>query len=110
MIEMFCPKCGSLMTPTTKKGKRVLVCKNCNFERPVEGEEWVSEVELGRKQRVVVIDEKEKFEIYPKTKIECPKCGYNEAYYWMMQTRGGDEPETRFYKCVKCGYTWREYT
>ncbi|MCD6114052.1 MAG: transcription factor S, partial [Thermoprotei archaeon] len=40
---------------------------------------------------------------------ECPKCGNREAYVWMMQTRAADEPPTRFYRCTKCGYTWREY-
>jgi len=44
----------------------------------------------------------------PKT-YECPKCGHNEAYYWFMQTRAADEPPTRFYKCTRCGYVWREY-
>jgi DNA-directed RNA polymerase, subunit M/Transcription elongation factor TFIIS len=41
--------------------------------------------------------------------VTCPKCGNHEAYYWMIQTRAADEPPTRFYKCVKCGHTWREY-
>ncbi|MBI2112883.1 transcription factor S, partial [Candidatus Woesearchaeota archaeon] len=26
-----------------------------------------------------------------------------------QQTRGADEPETRFFRCTKCNYTWREY-
>lgn len=41
--------------------------------------------------------------------ITCPKCGNNGAYFWYMQTRAGDEAETKFYRCVKCGYTWRVY-
>ena len=39
----------------------------------------------------------------------CEKCGNKAAYYWTQQTRGADEPETRFFKCTKCEYTWREY-
>ncbi|RLG10996.1 MAG: transcription factor S, partial [Thaumarchaeota archaeon] len=39
----------------------------------------------------------------------CPKCGNREAYYWAVQTRSADEPMTRFFRCTKCGYTWREY-
>jgi DNA-directed RNA polymerase subunit M len=31
------------------------------------------------------------------------------AYFWTQQTRGADEPETRFFKCTKCSHTWREY-
>jgi len=27
----------------------------------------------------------------------------------MIQTRAADEPPTRFYRCTKCGHTWREY-
>ncbi len=51
----------------------------------------------------------EHYETNPKIKITCGKCGNNAAYYWTQQTRGADEPETRFFKCSKCNYTWREY-
>lgn len=42
---------------------------------------------------------------------ECPKCGFARATWFMIQTRGGDEPTTRFYRCASpsCGHTWREY-
>ncbi|GAG32325.1 unnamed protein product [marine sediment metagenome] len=46
----------------------------------------------------------------PLADEECPKCGCPKAYYWTVQTRAGDEPETRFYKCKKCGHVWREYS
>lgn len=45
----------------------------------------------------------------PKTEVECPKCGHNEAYWWMIQTRSADEAPTTFYRCVNCGHTWRDY-
>ena len=48
-------------------------------------------------------------EINPKIKAKCEKCANTIAYYWTQQTRGADEPETRFFKCSKCNYTWREY-
>ena len=41
---------------------------------------------------------------------ECPKCGHNKAFFWEEQTRASDEPETSFFRCVKCKHTWREYT
>ncbi|MEM2262418.1 MAG: zinc ribbon domain-containing protein, partial [Ignisphaera sp.] len=44
-----------------------------------------------------------------KNEVRCPKCEYNEIYAWQIQTRAADEPPTTFYKCAKCGYTWREY-
>ena len=40
---------------------------------------------------------------------ECPKCGHRTAYFWLVQTRAGDEPETKFLRCEKCGHTWRDY-
>jgi len=58
------------------------------------------------KQRLVV--DKNAPGILPKTKIMCPKCSFNEAYWMMQQTRGADEPETRFYICVRCEKRWRE--
>lgn len=41
---------------------------------------------------------------------ECPKCGKKKVISWMEQTRASDEPPTRFYKCLNCNNTWREYT
>ncbi|GAI81579.1 unnamed protein product, partial [marine sediment metagenome] len=32
-----------------------------------------------------------------------------KAYFWSVQTRSGDEAETKFFKCTKCEFTWREY-
>ena len=43
-------------------------------------------------------------------KIDCEKCHGKEGVWWSFQTRSADEPETRFYKCTKCNYTWRDYT
>ena len=60
------------------------------------------------RKKVEVIEEGE-LEILPKTKARCDKCGHNMAYFWLVQTRAGDEPETKFLKCEKCGHTWRDY-
>ena len=103
---MFCPKCGSLLRPKEKAGKRVLYC-SCGFTKSPEGEE-TGEIKEAVHQ-VKKVEVVENVEIHPKIKIECEKCGNNIAYYWTQQTRGADEPETRFFKCTKCNHTWREY-
>jgi DNA-directed RNA polymerase subunit M len=62
-----------------------------------------------QKENVVVIGrEEQKIRTLPKTKVDCPKCGHKEAYYWLVQTRGADESSTQFFRCTSCGTTWRE--
>jgi transcription factor S len=102
---MFCPKCGSILRPKDKGGKRVLYC-SCGFSKAPEEETATVTEKVEGAKRVEVI---EKTEHHPKVKTTCDKCNNKAAYYWTMQTRGADEPETRFFKCTKCNYTWREY-
>lgn len=43
----------------------------------------------------------------PCQKEEGP-CPSQRAYYIQMQMRSADEPATTFFKCVECGYQWRQ--
>ncbi len=108
---IFCEKCGNLMIAEKKKGKLRYVCRKCGHVQRAKKilSTSISEEMKSEETIIPVITEKEAFEQYPKTKIICPKCGNNEAYWFMQQTRSGDEPPTRFYCCTKCGYKWREY-
>ncbi len=101
---MFC-ECGGLMLP--KDGK--LVCTKCGRIKELENEdEYRIVTEGGGKKRDVVVVEEE-VRTLPTTRAECRKCGNLEAEWWLLQTRKADEAETRFYRCTKCRYTWREY-
>jgi len=107
----FCDKCGNLMI-AEKKGKRlVYICRKCGYVS--RGKKVVStsisEDLKVEEEKIPVLTEQDAFEHYPKTKIICPECENNEAYWFMQQTRSGDEPPTRFYSCTKCGHKWREY-
>ena len=64
---------------------------------------------INKKSKEVEVIEKTDFETLPKINAECEKCGHKKAFYWTMQTRAGDEPETKFLRCEKCRYTWRDY-
>ncbi|MEK6809360.1 MAG: transcription factor S [Nanoarchaeota archaeon] len=103
---MFCPTCGSILRPKDKAGKKVLFC-SCGFTKAPDEEtaELKEKVKNARKIEVV-----EHLETNPKIKMACPKCENKIAYFWTQQTRGADEPETRFFKCTKCNHTWREYS
>jgi DNA-directed RNA polymerase subunit M len=103
----FCEKCGSLMLVEKKRKHTFLVCKKCGWKKKLKGEMAITETIVPEKKEVVVMKKAE--EELPKTKIICPKCGHDEAYWYMQQTRGGDEPPTLFYTCVKCGHSWRSY-
>ena len=103
----FCPKCGTLLV--FKKEKRCLVCLRCGWEEKVE--KPISYVKAPAEEKIVMIGkEEQRLRTLPQTKITCPKCGYGKAYWWMVQTRSIDESPTQFYRCVRCGYTWREYS
>ena len=108
----FCPECGTKLSVTSSGSKIELSCWKCGFVSELnEKKANMRQNTSPRKEKVVVIDsEVGKIRTLPKTKMECPKCGNGEAYYWMVQTRGGDESTTQFFRCVKCSYTWREYS
>lgn len=111
----FCPKCGSIMVPKKEGGKTVLVCPRCGYKLSPNNVELSlykkrDVIEHTEKEKTIVISEKEEMRGAPITRdVVCPRCGNREAYYWFVQTRAADEPATRFFKCTKCGYVWREY-
>ncbi|MFA5141879.1 MAG: transcription factor S [Candidatus Woesearchaeota archaeon] len=103
---LFCQKCGSLLIPCTKEGKRVMKCNSCSFVSKDLKETKISE-KVAETKEVEVIDKE--IEINPICDTECHSCHHKKAYYWFEQTRCSDEPATRFFKCVKCAHVWREY-
>lgn len=104
---MFCPKCGSILRPKDRGGKRVLYC-NCGYSKVPDASDTSAELrEVVKSGKIIEVVEN--IETNPKIKITCDKCGNKMAYFWTQQTRGADEPETRFLKCTKCNHTWREY-
>lgn len=99
----FCPKCKKLMIYIGNKA----VCRKCGYEKEV-GEQKVVIKSERNKEEIPVI-EGENVKTLPTTKAICPACGNTEAFWWMRQLRAADESEVRFFRCTKCGKTWREY-
>lgn len=104
---MFCPKCGSILMPKIVKGKKGMGCA-CGYSTKDVVAAKIKESIRGKKTKIEII-EKEDITHLPIIDTECPKCEHKKAYYWTVQTRAGDEPETKFLKCVKCKHTWRDY-
>lgn len=84
----------------------LLVCRKCGYEETKEGES-ISIVSKRVEGEIPVFEEV--VGGMPTTRVRCKACGNNTAYWWLRQLRGADESETRFFKCTKCGKTWREY-
>jgi len=115
----FCPECGSLFMPkkTTakKQNEEILICSKCGCKLQITDEKTSPKtgkiIKHDIKQLVTVIGkEEQKINTMPTLKVECPKCGNNLVYVWQVQTRGGDESSTQFFRCTKCSHTFREYT
>ena len=101
----FCPKCEVKL----KKSDSGLQCSKCGY---TEGEDKKTKKivkEQESEEAILAFEGNEGEESHPTIKIECEKCGNDEAVWWMLQTRSADEPTTQFYRCTKCKHTWRNY-
>ena len=98
---MFCPKCKSMMMPI----KNIYRCRRCGFEKEIK-EASISTTKM--KERDVTILEQREMGL-PTIKAKCVQCNNDIAFWWMRQLRSADESEVRFFRCTKCGNTWREY-
>jgi DNA-directed RNA polymerase subunit M len=101
----FCPKCGSILVEKRKN----FGCVRCGYSTKEKIKLKITEkTEEGEKKGVGIIKSSDA-DILPEIDAACKKCGHNKAYFWTVQTRSGDEAETKFFKCTKCHNTWREY-
>ncbi|MBR9702069.1 transcription factor S [Candidatus Pacearchaeota archaeon] len=99
----FCPKCGAILMSGGKGSK----CPRCSYSSKEKVKVIISE-KINDKKEITVVKEKDS-EVRPIVKEDCEKCKNKHAYFWTVQTRAGDEAETKFFKCTKCNHTWREY-
>jgi DNA-directed RNA polymerase subunit M len=99
----FCPRCGAVLI----KKKKNSGCARCNYSSKEKIKLTTSE-KTPTKTGVVVISSKDT-ETLPVVEEKCRVCGNDKSYFWTVQTRAGDEAETKFFKCTKCSNTWRQY-
>ncbi|MFC1734187.1 transcription factor S [candidate division KSB1 bacterium] len=104
---MFCPKCGGILMPKKEDNKKILAC-SCGYKSKDVSQAKLKEI-VAKEKEVEVVD-REDVESMPEVETECPKCHNMKAYFWLVQTRASDEPETKFYRCTKCKHTWRDYS
>lgn len=106
----YCEDCGGLVVPEKKSDETSFKCRSCgkSHEQTDDGAMKITEKNQDEKKSID-IDEKDEDELPTTDDFECEECGHGEAFWWMLQTRAADEPETRFFKCTECSHTIREY-
>lgn len=109
----FC-ECGALLVPDKQSdGKVQMRCPACS--KTISSNSNSKAFELRQKihhselEKTVIIEDPNAIETLPTANVGCEKCGNNEAVFWELQTRSADEATTTFYRCRKCGHTWRDY-
>ena len=100
----FCPKCGAILI----QKKNSLKCPRCGYSKKSKTGKITTSETMKKQESVGIVSDKGE-QLLPVITATCKKCGNNKAYFWTIQTRAGDEAETKFFKCTKCGNTWREY-
>ncbi len=99
----FCPKCGSVLMLKVKNSS----CPRCGYTK--KGKLEMSTKEKINEKKEIPVIKKDMGSTAPVVNEKCSECGHEKAYFWTVQTRASDESETKFYKCVKCGRTKRDY-
>jgi transcription factor S len=101
----FCPKCGSVLIQKRKNDG----CARCGYSAKGKAKIKLSEKTNVEGKKEIAVVKQSDTEVLPEISAACKQCGNNKAFFWTVQTRSGDEAETKFFRCTKCGYTWREY-
>ncbi len=114
----FCPECGSVLRPKkseTSNGVSILLaCSKCDYVKKGSVKNVRTNagkiITRSQQEAVTVIPKDQEVSTMPTLKMRCPKCGNRLCYVWQVQTRGGDESSTQFFRCTKCSHTFREYS
>lgn len=105
----YCDDCGGLIVPEKKSDETSFKCRSCGNPYEKEGGELKITEKNDEDRKSIDVEDSEDENLPTTDDFECEECGNGEAYWWMLQTRAADEPETRFFKCTECSHTIREY-
>jgi len=97
---MFCPDCGSILTPKKIKVHISYTCK-CGFSEIKPFSENVKIKENPKHTRVEVIDDINRVAVHDHI---CVKCGYDKAEIIDKGQMYSDEDDVILFKCGKCGH------
>ncbi|KAF2484216.1 DNA-directed RNA polymerase III subunit RPC10 [Neohortaea acidophila] len=120
---LFCPSCSNILIVTTLPStqcspsdlaagageKNRFECRTCPYQMLLD-RRYFERKTFESKAIEDVLGGADSWANVDKTPIQCPRdgCDGGEAFFKQAQLRSADEPMTTFYKCVKCGYDFRE--
>ena len=105
---MFCKSCGNLLIPQPDdNGKIKFICRKCGQSSRNKDLKIIDS--KTKTKKLFFVDDK-KHEKHETVKQKCAKCGKMKAIFWIIQTRAADESPTKFFKCINCEHTWRDYS
>ena len=93
--------------PKKEENETVMFCNSCKF---VEKNADVKIVDRSTRKTSEIEIVEHDHNVNPIVSAECKKCGHGKAHTWEIQTRSADEPATKFFRCEKCQFTWRDYS
>ncbi|CAD2217484.1 DNA-directed RNA polymerase III subunit RPC10 [Angomonas deanei] len=112
----FCPFCGTLLLLQEQESS--FVCSTCTYVHRIregapltithdfsDSNKKMDDIEDGMVSHDV---SGEGQIITMNCQNEKSLCDSSKAYYIQVQMRSADEPPTTFFKCVKCGFQWRQ--
>jgi len=111
----FCPDCGCRLVPKKTEAGVCFTCSKCSYVKPnaeneADNKASTKVIRHALRDQVTVVGKEDNVDTMPTMRMECPKCGNMIVYVWQVQTRGGDEASTQFFRCTKCNHTFREYS
>jgi DNA-directed RNA polymerase subunit M len=111
----FCATCGTRLTYEKSKGKKLaLYCPKCKkkFDSGVNEIKKEKKAMLPKNDHtdgIVLIDKKaQKLRTLPIVDADCFKCKGKKAETWKLDLGSEDNMQAIFYRCTRCGHTWRE--
>mmetsp|Transcript_35314 Transcript_35314/g.62983 ORF Transcript_35314/g.62983 Transcript_35314/m.62983 type:complete len:110 (-) Transcript_35314:12-341(-) len=105
----YCPTCANMLLVEQLQPEAELryFCQTCPYMYSVD-RELSKRVSTVKKEVDDVLGGEAAWANVAKTDARCRECEFHQAYFMEIQIRSADEPATLFFKCVKCGFQWRE--
>ncbi|KAH9589091.1 DNA-directed RNA polymerase [Trypanosoma melophagium] len=118
----FCPFCGTLLLIEPHHPTNRFACSSCTYVAPITSTQPLTANHSFLKFNKAVEDSSDAAQTTVKKEdevdggqvitVRCQndekECDGDRAHYVQIQMRSADEPATTFFKCLKCGFQWKQ--